>query len=147
MYPYQLLASGITIGATYTRMALVMVIIYKTSEVLKLAQGYTPTLSAFVAFTFMTSQALAFAVVLSFAFFLEAFLAFAFLRRANDPTVLGLIIITLGLEMVIYGLALWKCGGDQKNFPSPVSDFTTYDQGAGVVMSQLNLATWRRPCS
>ncbi|MFH1034501.1 MAG: branched-chain amino acid ABC transporter permease [Pseudomonadota bacterium] len=141
---FQLIASGIAIGATYALMALAMVIIYKTSEVLNFAQGDMAMLSAFVAFMLLTSQGLgfagAFAGALAFAFLLGALLEFAFLRRAKEPTVLGLIIITLGLEMIIYGLASWKWGGDQKDFPFPVSDFETYDLG-GVVMSQLNLVT------
>jgi branched-chain amino acid transport system permease protein len=141
---FQLIASGIAIGATYALMALAMVIIYKTSEVLNFAQGDMAMLSAFVAFMLMTSQGLGFAGAfggaLAFAFLLGALLEFAFLRRAKEPTVLGLIIITLGLEMVVYGLASWKWGGDQKDFPFPVSDFETYDLG-GVVMSQLNLVT------
>jgi branched-chain amino acid transport system permease protein len=141
---FQLIASGIAIGATYALMALAMVIIYKTSEVLNFAQGDMAMLSAFVAFMLLTSQGLGFAGAfggaLAFAFLLGALLEFAFLRRAKEPTVLGLIIITLGLEMVVYGLASWKWGGDQKDFPFPVSDFETYDLG-GVVMSQLNLVT------
>lgn len=142
---FQLIASGIAIGATYALMALAMVIIYKTSEVLNFAQGDMAMLSAFIAFMLLTSQGLgfatAFAGALAFAFCLGAFLEFAFLRRAKEPTVLGLIIITLGLEMILYGLASWKWGGDQKDFPFPVSDFETYDLGGGVVMSQLNLVT------
>ena len=141
---FQLIASGITIGATYALMALAMVIIYKTSEVLNFAQGDMAMLSAFVAFMLMTSQGLgfagAFAGALAFAFALGAILEFAFLRRAKEPTVLGLIIITLGLEMILYGLASWKWGGDQKDFPFPVSDFETYNLG-GVVVSHLNLVT------
>jgi branched-chain amino acid transport system permease protein len=79
-------------------------------------------------------------LALAFAFCLGAFLEFAFLRRAKDPTVLGLIIITLGLQMILYGLASWRWGSDQKDFPFPVSDFDLVDLG-GVVVSQLNLVT------
>ena len=68
---FQLLASGIAIGATYALMALAMVIIYKTSEVLNFAQGDMAMLSAFIAFMLLTSQGLgfapAFALALAFA--------------------------------------------------------------------------------
>ncbi len=141
---FQLIVSGIAIGATYALMALAMVIIYKTSEVLNFAQGDMAMLSAFVAFTLLTENNLgfpaAFALALAFAFALGAFLEFAFLRRAKEPNVLGLIIITLGLEMILYGLASWKWGSDQKDFPFPVSDFDTHELGA-VVISDLNLVT------
>jgi len=53
---FQLVVSGIAIGATYALMALAMVIIYKTSEVLNFAQGDMAMLSAFVAFTLLTER-------------------------------------------------------------------------------------------
>ncbi|MCB2187958.1 MAG: branched-chain amino acid ABC transporter permease [Deltaproteobacteria bacterium] len=141
----QLIASGIAIGATYALMALAMVIIYKTSEVLNFAQGDMAMLSAFVAYTMLEELAYpfwaAFPLALLFAFCLGAFLEFAFLRRAKEPTLLGLIIITLGLEMILYGMASWRWGSDQKNFPFPVSDFDVHDLGGGVVVSDLNLVT------
>lgn len=141
----QLITSGIAIGATYALMALAMVIIYKTSEVLNFAQGDMAMLSAFVAYMCLSTYGLGFAasftLALAFAFALGAFLEFAFLRRAKEPNVLGLIIITLGLEMVLYGLASWRWGSDQKDFPFPVSDFEVHQLGGGVVISELNLVT------
>jgi len=140
----QLIVSGISIGATYALVALAMVIIYKTSEVLNFAQGDMAMLSAFVAYLMLEEQGYGFAVsfttALAFAFALGAFIEFAFLRRAKEPTLLGLIIITLGLEMVLYGLASWRWGSDQKDFPFPVSDFATHQIG-GVIFSELNLVT------
>jgi branched-chain amino acid transport system permease protein len=147
----QLIASGITIGATYALMALAMVIIYKTSEVLNFAQGNMAMLSAFVAYMLLSTYGLdfasSFALALAFAFVLGAFLEFAFLRRAKEPNVLGLIIITLGLEMMLYGLASWRWGSDQKNFPFPVSDFEVHQLGGGVVVSELNLVTLGVACA
>jgi branched-chain amino acid transport system permease protein len=147
----QLIASGITIGATYALMALAMVIIYKTSEVLNFAQGDMAMLSAFVAYMLLSTYGLdfasSFALALAFAFVLGAFLEFAFLRRAKEPNVLGLIIITLGLEMMLYGLASWRWGSDQKNFPFPVSDFEVHQLGGGVVVSELNLVTLGVACA
>ncbi len=141
----QLIVSGIAIGATYALIALAMVIIYKASEVLNFAQGDMAMLSAFVAFTMLDSLQLsfwvAFPLALAFAFVLGAMLEFCFLRRAKDPNVLGLIIITLGLEMVLFGIASMIWGADQKNFAFPVSDFDVIDLGGGVVVSHLNLVT------
>ncbi len=141
----QLIISGIAIGATYALMALAMVIIYKTSEVLNFAQGDMAMLSAFVAYFLLDTQGygftVAFPLALVFAFGLGAFLEFFFLRRAKEPNVLGLIIITLGLQMILYGLASWRWGSDQKNFPFPVSDFEVHEILPGVVISNLNLVT------
>jgi branched-chain amino acid transport system permease protein len=111
---------------TYALVALAMVIIYKTSEVLNFAQGDMAMLSAFVAFMHPGGRKgwlrnSPFPWPWLFAFALGAFLEFGFLRRAKEPTVLGLIIITLGLQMILYGLASWRWGSDQKNFPFPVA--------------------------
>jgi branched-chain amino acid transport system permease protein len=141
----QLIASGIAIGATYALMALAMVIIYKTSEVLNFAQGDMAMLSAFMAYFMLEGHGLPFAyafpLALVFAFCLGAFLEFAFLRRAKEPTVLGLIIVTLGLQMILYGVASWRWGSDQKNFPFPASDFSVHEVLPGVFISDLNLVT------
>jgi branched-chain amino acid transport system permease protein len=141
----QLIVSGIAIGATYALMALAMVIIYKTSEVLNFAQGDMAMLSAFMAYFMLEGHGLPFAyafpLALVFAFCLGAFLEFAFLRRAKEPTVLGLIIVTLGLQMILYGVASWRWGSDQKNFPFPASDFSVHEVLPGVFISDLNLVT------
>jgi len=141
----QLLVSGIAIGATYALMALAMVIIYKTSEVLNFAQGDMAMLSAFVSYSLLENMGygffISFSAAIVFAFLLGAFMEFAFLRRAKNPNVLGMVIITLGLQMIIYGMASWKWGADQKDFPFPVSDFDVHDLGGGVVISDLNLVT------
>jgi branched-chain amino acid transport system permease protein len=140
----QLLVSGISIGSIYALVALAMVIIYKTSEVPNFAQGEMAMISTFVAFMFLDTYGQSFLVsftgALVFAVALGAFLEFVFLRRAKDPNVLSLILITLGFQMMLYGLASWKWGADQQSFPFPVSDFDIVNLGQAVV-SHLNIAT------
>ena len=141
----QLVVSGLSIGSIYALMALSMVIIYKTSEVPNFGQGEMAMISTFVAYSMLETAGwpflFAFFGALTFAAMLGAFLEFAFLRRAKDPNILGLIIITLGFEMVLYGLASWKWGAEQKNFPFPVSDFDIIRIGS-VVVSYLNVVTF-----
>lgn len=43
--------------------------------------------------------------------------------------------------MIIYGLASWRWGSDQKDFPFPASDFETFNLTSSTVISQLNLVT------
>ena len=140
----QLLVSGISIGSIYALVALAMVIIYKTSEVPNFAQGEMAMITTFVAFmfldTFGQSFLISFTGALVFAIALGTFLEFVFLRRAKDPNVLSLILITLGFEMMLYGLASWKWGAEQKSLPFPVSDFDIVNVGEAVV-SYLNIAT------
>ena len=96
----QLIISGIAIGSIYALVALAMVIIYKTSEVPNFAQGEMAMLSTFVAFmlleTYGHSFLISFTGALLFAVLLGAFLEFVFLRRAKQPNVLSLTLITLG---------------------------------------------------
>jgi len=140
----QLLVSGISIGSIYALVALAMVIIYKTSEVPNFAQGEMAMITTFVAFmlldTFGQSFLISFTGALVFAVALGAFLEFVFLRRVKDPNVLSLILITLGFEMMLYGLASWKWGAEQQSFPFPVSDFDIVNLGHAVV-SYLNITT------
>ncbi|HDZ90223.1 MAG: branched-chain amino acid ABC transporter permease [Deltaproteobacteria bacterium] len=141
---FQLVVSGLSFGSLYALIALAMVIIYKTSEVPNFGQGEMAMISTFVAFTLLVTEgysfAVSFALTMVFAAALGAFLEFVFLRRAKDPNILSLILITLGFQMVLYGLASWKWGADQKDFPFPVSDFDVINLGPAVI-SYLNIAT------
>ena len=138
----QLIVGGVAIGSCYALIALAMVIIYKTSEVLNFAQGEMAMLSTFVAFTMLSDFNMSFftAVVLTLAFalFLGVIVEFVFLRPAKNPTVLGFIVITLGVEMILYGLAGWKWGPDQQGFPFPISNIEVYQFG-GVAVSKISL--------
>ena len=140
----QLIVSGLAVGACYALLALAMVIIYKTSEVLNFAQGDMAMVSTFVAYTLLEGMHVPFlwAVLLTFLFavLLAMFFEFVFLRQAKDPTVLGLMIMTLGFEMMLMGFAGWKWGPDQRSFPFPISSFETYKVG-GFILSKINFWT------
>ena len=49
----QLIVSGLAVGAGYALLAIAMVIIYKTSDVLNFAQGEMAMVSTFVAFVLL----------------------------------------------------------------------------------------------
>ena len=51
----QLIVSGLAVGACYALLAIAMVIIYKTSDVLNFAQGEMAMVSTFVTFTLLDS--------------------------------------------------------------------------------------------
>jgi branched-chain amino acid transport system permease protein len=140
----QLIVSGLAVGFCYALLALSMVIIYKTSDVLNFAQGEMAMISSFIAFVLLDTYQLSFPLglflTLLFAAALGVFLEFVFLRPAKDPTVIGLIIITLGFEMVLMGFAGWKWGPDQRSMPFPISGFETYNF-YGLVISKVNFWT------
>ena len=140
----QLLVSGLSFGSLYALIALAMVIIYKTSEVPNFGQGEMAMISTFVAYALLVTHGYSFVIslfgALIFAAVLGVFLEFVFLRRAKDPNILSLILITLGFQMILYGLASWKWGADQRDLPFPVSDFDVINLGPAV-LSYLNIAT------
>lgn len=140
----QMAASGIAVGSSYALMALAMVMIYKTSEVVNFAQGEMALLSVFLTFMVLEYHHfpfyVAFPAALVFALLLGFFLEFAVLRRAKEPNVLGMIIITIGLEMILMGVVSWKFGADPKTMPFPISPYKSFEIG-GVFVSTLELLT------
>jgi branched-chain amino acid transport system permease protein len=101
--------------------------------------------AAFVAYTLLEGYGVGFykavAITLIFSFFLGCLLEIAFLRPAKDPTVLGLIVITLGAEMILYGFAGWKWGAMQMPFPVPFSEYEGFSV-AGTIVTEINLWTF-----
>jgi branched-chain amino acid transport system permease protein len=102
-------------------------------------------LSVFLTYMGLESYGLpyyvAFPCALLFAAFLGCFLEFAVLRRAKEPNVLGMIIITIGLEMILMGLVSWKFGADPKTMPFPISPYDSVSLG-GVFISSLEVLTF-----
>ena len=138
----QILINGIATGSVYALVALGVVLVYKTTEVLNFAQGEVGMVATFIAYGMMTTLGLPFVVAFLgaclFGFMLGVSIEFFLLRRAENPTLLGLIIMTLGFEMILYGLASHFGGTDTKAFPSPISETEYYHLGS-VVISQLQL--------
>jgi branched-chain amino acid transport system permease protein len=140
----QMVLNGIAAGSSYSLIGLGMVLIYKASEVPNFVQGEMALLPVFVAFMLLESYGIpsyvAFPATLIFAFFLGCFLEFAILRRAKDPNILGLIIITIGMEMILLGLVSWKFGADQRAMPFPISEYDSIAIGS-IFISSLNMLT------
>lgn len=139
-----IILSGLVVGSIYALMGLAMGIIYKASEVPNFAQGDMAMISTYIAFVILSVHGypfvVAFICAVAFAFLLGAFFEFVFIRRAKEPNIMSLIIITLGFQMVLYGVAGWKFGSDQRRVNLPFSDSKTYNFG-DVVMSELGIAT------
>jgi branched-chain amino acid transport system permease protein len=141
----QMIVSGIAVGSSYALMGLAMVIIYKTSEVVNFAQGEMSLLSIFLTYMVLEFHGfpfyIAFPGALVFAVLLGFLLEFAVLRRAKEPNVLGMIIITIGLEMILMGIVSWKFGADPKTMPFPIGAYESVTLG-GIFISSLELLTF-----
>jgi branched-chain amino acid transport system permease protein len=140
----QMIVNGVAAGSAYALMGLAMVIIYKTSEVPNFAQGEMALVVTYLTYTLLTAYGLplhtALAATLTFAVVLGTLVEFCVLRRAKTPSVLGLIIITIGLEMVLMGLVSWKFGAEEKTMPFPISPYDSILMGK-VYISTLEALT------
>ncbi len=141
----QLLVNALVAGSIYALIALSMSIIYKASEIPNFAQGEMAMFSTYITFILLSVLGWPFLYALAgtlvFAFCLGFLFEFIFIRRAKEPNLLGFIIITLGFQMVLYGLAGWKWGSDQRTFSLPFSESEVVFQTESVVLTEHNLAS------
>ena len=141
----QMVVSGIAVGSSYALMGLAMVIIYKTSEVVNFAQGEMALISTFLTYMVLEYYGFPFYVAfpgaLVFAVILGFILEFGVLRRAKEPNIIGMIIITIGLEMILLGFVSWKFGADPKTMPFPISPYDSVTIGE-VFVSSLEVLTF-----
>ncbi len=142
----QLIIEGLAIGACYGLFGIAVAIIYKTSEVVNFAQGEMGMISTFVAYHVLTAYNvpfwLAFIITMAFAIALGFLIEISFLRPAKDPNVLGLIILTLGAEMFLMGLAGWKWGAEQKDFPFLLSVQKNREIFPGFVLNEWSIGVF-----
>ncbi len=141
----QLLITSLVFGSIYALMALAMSITYKASEIPNFAQGEMAMISTYVTFVALSSFGMNFTLAIlltvAFAFVLGILLEFAFLRRAKDPTPLSYIVITIGFQLMLYGLAGWKWGSDQRQINLPFSESKVLYQTDSFAITELNLVT------
>ena len=136
----QLFVNGLALGSLYGLTALGLVLIFKTTDVVTFAQGEMAMVSTFVAFTLLTTLRLPFAVAfvltLIFATLLGILVERLILRRVRPTPILNPIIVTIGLALILLGVAGWIWGYETRPFPAPVEG-PPFRLGT-VVLSQMN---------
>lgn len=141
----QLIVSSIVMGSIYALMALAMSITYKASEIPNFAQGEMAMMSTFITFVMLSTFGfpfwLALIIAIGFAFLLGVGLEFVFIRRAENPSPLSYIIITIGFQLMLYGFAGWMWGSEQRQINLPFSESEVIFQGGGIALTELNVAT------
>jgi branched-chain amino acid transport system permease protein len=135
---------GLSTGSLYALVALGIVLLYRSSRVLNFAHGDLATFATFVAFTLLTTFRLPFTMAtagsLAAAAVMGAAFYFLILRPAREASLLGIIVITLGLALVTNGAVVQIWGNDTKVFPFPLSDTKVYRLG-GLVISQVSIGS------
>jgi len=140
----QLLVEGITTGACYGLLAIAVVIIYKTSEVVNFAQGEMGMFASFITYHFLTYYHYpfwqAFLITMIFSILLGMIIEVVFLRPAKDASLLDMISLTIGAEMILIGLASWKWGAEQKDISLPWSYMSVHEPLEGLVINDWAIA-------
>jgi branched-chain amino acid transport system permease protein len=139
------MVSGLSQGALYGLVALGIAFVYRSSRVLNFSHGDVSAAGTFFAFLLLkinTPFWLAFPLALVFGGAVSMGFYFAVLNPAQrrDATILGQIILTLGLGLVLQSLIIHFCGTGTQTLPFPLSDSKIYRIG-GLIISELSLGT------
>ncbi len=117
----QIIVSGLIFGCVYGLVALGLVLIYKTTDVVNFAHGEMAMVTTFVSYIFLTSYGFPYSIslLLSFAFAaIFGFLVyFIFMKKVQSAPHLNQVVLTLGLYMLFNGLAGQIWGYQPFSFP------------------------------
>lgn len=141
----QYVVGGLAVGSLYALVALGIVLLYRTSRILNFAHGDLATFGTFIAFALITAARWPFGAAslgsLAVTALVGAAVFFLIIRPAKEATLLGKIVITLGLALILQGATAVLWGTDTKIMPFPLSDTKVYRLGE-VVVSQISLGSF-----
>lgn len=137
----QQVVSGLSAGSIYALLALALVLIYQSTDVVNFAQGEMAMFTTFIAYTLLTWYGVPFlpavALTLVFAFLLGYLVERVVVRPVEEAPVLSVVIVTLGLYSIFNSVAGWVWGYVPKGFPSPISGGTVWFLGLTVGLLDL----------
>jgi branched-chain amino acid transport system permease protein len=119
----QQIVSGLALGAVYGSLALAIVLIYRTTQVVNFAQGEMGMFTTFIAWSLITNHGLsywpAFALTLLLAFVGGVAIERVVIRPVEHASHLTVIMVTIALFVILNGLAGWIWSAETRSFPSP----------------------------
>jgi branched-chain amino acid transport system permease protein len=119
----QQVANGIGVGAIYGSIALALVLIYRSTNVVNFAQGEMAMFSTFFAWSLIVDQKitfwLGFAIVLVLAAVLGTVVQRVVIKPIENAPLLTVIIVTLGLLQIFNASANFIWQSQPKAFPTP----------------------------
>jgi branched-chain amino acid transport system permease protein len=105
----QYIFAGITVGSIYAFVAIGYNIIYNTTGIINFAQGEFVMLGGMISFTFSGFMpllpAIIFAVLITAA--IGGIIEIIFIRRMRKSSVLGMIVVTIGISILIREISLY----------------------------------------
>lgn len=146
--------SGLATGSIIASMALALVLIYRSMNVINFAQGEMAMFSTFIAYTLIKHGVpiwIAFALTVLIAFAGAVAIERIVIRPVERASPLTIVIVSLGLLIMINGLAGWIWGYDIHAFPSPFPqttlrfgpvEFSAQDIGVSVTCLGMLFILW-----
>jgi branched-chain amino acid transport system permease protein len=135
--------SGLAAGAIYASVALALVMIYRSTDLVNFAQGEMAMFSTYIAWTLVNAGLpfwAAFAITLVASFVGGMVIERVVIRPVENAPVLAAVIVTIGLLLIFNSLAGWLYSYTVQDFPSPFPDrpllhslLTTRDLGVIAV--------------
>lgn len=120
----QIIVSGLVFGCVYGLAGLGMVLIYKTTGVVNFAQGEMAMITTFISFVFLTKMNIpyivSFFMALSFAALLGVVIYQLFMKRVQSEGPISQMVVTLGLFLILNGVAGLIWGHHPTSYPEAV---------------------------
>jgi branched-chain amino acid transport system permease protein len=138
----QQVVAGLASGGIYASLALAIVLIYRTTRVVNFAQGEMAMFTTFVAWTLMDhglSFWPAFALTLAIAFVGGVAIERIVIRPVEGAPVLTVVIVTIGLALLLSGLAAAIWGSEVKSFRSAFSTRALDVGGVAVSVQDIGV--------
>ena len=144
MYEFlQQLFSGLAAGSIYASVALALVMIYRSTDLVNFAQGEMAMFSTYIAWTLVNAGLpfwVAFVATLIVSFIGGMVIERVVIRPVENAPVLAAVVVTIGLLLIFNSLAGWIYTYTVQDFPSPFPDrpllgalITTRDLGVIAV--------------
>src|SRR5271165_5578773 len=139
----QQIFSGLAAGAVYASLALALVMIYRSTDLVNFAQGEMAMFSTYIAWTLVNAGLpfwAAFVITLAVSFVGGMAIERVLIRPVENAPVLAAVVVTIGLLLIFNSLAGWIYSYTVQDFPSPFPDrplfgalITTRDLGVIAV--------------
>ena len=133
---------GIATGSIYGALALALVLIYRSTGIVNFAQGEFAMFSTFIAWSLTEAGvALGLAILLTLAVSLVGGMVIerVLIRPVEGGQELTLVTVTLGLFILVNGLARWIWGSTNRGFPNLFPDGSADLAGVGVSYEAVGL--------
>ena len=136
----QQITSGLAAGAIYASLALALVLIYQTTNVVNFAQGEMATFTTYVAWMLMDRGVPywpAFVLTLLIAFGGGIAVERMLIRPVEHRPEIVIVILTIGMLIAINGLTGWIWGPEVKLFDSPFPNSSVIVGGVAISVRDI----------